>query len=41
MRFLILLEDQVCTKVGINDAWLGGLDRRAPGLFQIARQIVA
>jgi hypothetical protein len=36
-----LLEDQVCTKVGLNDAWLGDLDRRAPGLFQVARQIVA
>jgi putative nucleotidyltransferase with HDIG domain len=36
-----LLEDAICTKVGLNDAWLADLDRRAPGLFQVARQIVA
>ena len=36
-----LLDDQVCTKVGLNDAWLADLDKRAPGLFQVARQIVA
>jgi len=36
-----LLEDEICTKVGLNDAWLADLDRRAPGLFQVARQIVA
>lgn len=36
-----LLEDQICTKVGLNEAWLADLDRRAPGLFQVARQIVA
>jgi len=36
-----LLEDAICTKIGLNDAWLADLDRRAPGLFQVARQIVA
>jgi len=36
-----LLEDEICTKAGLNDAWLADLDRRAPGLFQVARQIVA
>jgi HD-like signal output (HDOD) protein len=36
-----LLEDEICTKAGLNEAWLGDLDRRAPGLFQVARQIVA
>jgi putative nucleotidyltransferase with HDIG domain len=36
-----LLEDPVCTKVGLSEAWLADLDRRAPGLFQVARQIVA
>ena len=28
-------------KAGVNETWLGDLDRRAPGLFQVARQIVA
>jgi putative nucleotidyltransferase with HDIG domain len=36
-----LLEDAICAKVGLNESWLGDLDRRAPGLFQVARQIVA
>jgi putative nucleotidyltransferase with HDIG domain len=36
-----LLEDEICTKMGLNDAWLADLDKRAPGLFQVARQIVA
>jgi putative nucleotidyltransferase with HDIG domain len=36
-----LLEDPICTKVGLNEGWLADLDRRAPGLFQVARQIVA
>ena len=36
-----LLDDPICTSVGLNDAWLADLDRRAPGLFQVARQIVA
>jgi putative nucleotidyltransferase with HDIG domain len=36
-----LLEDAICVKAGLNEAWLADLDRRAPGLFQVARQIVA
>ena len=36
-----LFEDAICTKAGLNETWLGDLDRRAPGLFQVARQIVA
>ena len=36
-----LLEDPICTRLGLNEAWLADLDRRAPGLFQVARQIVA
>jgi putative nucleotidyltransferase with HDIG domain len=36
-----LLEDSICTKVGLNESWIADLDRRAPGLFQVARQIVA
>jgi putative nucleotidyltransferase with HDIG domain len=36
-----LLEDAVCVRAGLNDAWLADLDGRAPGLFQVARQIVA
>jgi putative nucleotidyltransferase with HDIG domain len=36
-----LLEDTVCTKIGLSETWLADLDRRAPGLFQVARQIVA
>ena len=35
-----LLEDDVCVRVGLNEAWLADLDCRAPGLFQVARQIV-
>jgi putative nucleotidyltransferase with HDIG domain len=34
-----LLEDPICVKVGLNETWLADLDRRAPGLFQVARQI--
>ena len=36
-----LLEDPICARLGLNDAWLADFDRRAPGLFQVARQIVA
>jgi putative nucleotidyltransferase with HDIG domain len=36
-----LLEDATCTSVGLNETWLADLDKRAPGLFQVARQIVA
>jgi putative nucleotidyltransferase with HDIG domain len=36
-----LLEDPICAKVGLNESWLADLDHRAPGLFQVARQIVA
>jgi putative nucleotidyltransferase with HDIG domain len=36
-----LSEDPICASVGLDDAWLADLDRRAPGLFQVARQIVA
>jgi hypothetical protein len=35
-----LLEDAICTGLGLNEAWLADLDH-APGLFQVARQIVA
>jgi len=34
-----LLEDPICTRLGLNETWLADFDRRAPGLFQIARQI--
>jgi putative nucleotidyltransferase with HDIG domain len=36
-----LVEDPICTRLGLNDAWQADLDKRAPGLFQVARQIVA
>jgi putative nucleotidyltransferase with HDIG domain len=36
-----LVEDPICTRLGLNDTWQADLDRRAPGLFQVARQIVA
>jgi putative nucleotidyltransferase with HDIG domain len=36
-----LLEDALCMRAGLNEKWLADLDRRAPGLFQVARQIVA
>jgi putative nucleotidyltransferase with HDIG domain len=36
-----LLKDPICARLGLNDSWLGDFDRRAPGLFQVARQIVA
>jgi putative nucleotidyltransferase with HDIG domain len=36
-----LLEDQICTAAGLNATWLADLDRRAPGLFKVARQVVA
>ena len=29
-----LFEDPICTKAGLNETWLGDLDRRAPGLFR-------
>jgi putative nucleotidyltransferase with HDIG domain len=34
-----LLEDPICTRVGLSETWLADLDKRAPGLFQVARQI--
>jgi len=36
-----LLEDAICTRAGLTETVLADLDRRAPGLFQVARQIVA
>jgi hypothetical protein len=36
-----LLEDTSCTGLGLNEKWLADLDGRAPGLFQVARQIVS
>ena len=36
-----LLADPICSRLGLNEAWQADLDRRAPGLFQVARQIVA
>jgi putative nucleotidyltransferase with HDIG domain len=36
-----LLEDPICARLGLNEAWQADLDKRAPGLFQVARQIVA
>lgn len=33
-----LLADPVCTILGIDAAWLEATDRRAPGLFEVARQ---
>ena len=36
-----LIDDPICTRLGLNDTWQADLDRRAPGLFQVARQIVA
>lgn len=36
-----ILDDPVCDEVGIDAAWLATLDERAPGLFAIARQILA
>jgi hypothetical protein len=36
-----LVEDPICARLGLNDTWQADLDRRAPGLFQVARQIVA
>jgi hypothetical protein len=45
MRFLIVDDSntmrRISTKAGVNEALLGDLDRRAPWLFQVARQIVA
>jgi hypothetical protein len=29
-----LFDDAICTKAGLNEPWLGDLDRRVPGLFQ-------
>jgi HD-like signal output (HDOD) protein len=36
-----LLEDEIAVRAGLTESMLGDLDRRAPGLFQVARQIVA
>src|SRR5688572_30474806 len=36
-----LVKDPICARLGLNDAWLAGLDRRAPGLFEVARQTAA
>jgi putative nucleotidyltransferase with HDIG domain len=36
-----LADDPICTRLGLNETWQADLDRRAPGLFQVARQIVA
>ena len=36
-----LLEDPVCKEFGITAAWLADADKRAPGLFDTARHIVA
>lgn len=34
-----LLDDPVCAGVGLDEARLADLDKRAPGLFEVARQI--
>lgn len=34
-------EDAIMHRLGLKDAWIVEMDRRAPGLFQVARQIVA
>jgi putative nucleotidyltransferase with HDIG domain len=36
-----LLEDPVCALLDIDAAWLEATDVRAPGLFEVARQILA
>ena len=36
-----LLEDEIAVRAGLTESMLVDLDRRAPGLFQVARQIVA
>ncbi len=36
-----LVEDPICIALGLSETWQADLDRRAPGLFQVARQIVA
>lgn len=36
-----LLADAVWVRLGLSESWLREMDRRAPGLFQVARQIVA
>jgi putative nucleotidyltransferase with HDIG domain len=35
-----LLTDSMFVKIGADAAWLKGMDERAPGLFEVARQIV-
>ena len=36
-----LLADQWFTHLRLTPAWLADLDRRAPGLFAVARQIIS
>ena len=33
----VLVKDPICASLGLNDARLAGLDRRAPGLFEVAQ----
>jgi putative nucleotidyltransferase with HDIG domain len=36
-----LLSDPYCIRLGVTEKWLADTDRKAPGLFAIARQIVS
>lgn len=36
-----LVADPVCARLGVSAAWLEQTDKRAPGLFAVARQILA
>ena len=36
-----LLTDPYCVRLKITEPWLSDMDRKAPGLFAIARQIVS
>jgi putative nucleotidyltransferase with HDIG domain len=36
-----LLDDPICARLGVTAEWLTGIDKRAPGLFAVARQILA
>jgi len=36
-----LVDDPICTRLGLDEKWQADIDRRAPGLFQVAKQIVA
>jgi putative nucleotidyltransferase with HDIG domain len=36
-----LVDDPICARLGLTEKWQEDIDRRAPGLFQVARQIVA